>query len=76
MAPDPNRRPDEPKPPRDRVAVLTDGRDVAVRATWVRPVLVPALRLSAVRKVPGLEAERYKGCGDMKLLPESMEPIM
>ena len=76
MAPDPNRRPDEPNPPRERVAVLTDGWDVAERATWLRPVALPALRLSAVRKVPGLLAELYKGCGAMERLPLSMEPIM
>ena len=35
-----------------------DGRLVAELATLVRPVVEPALRLSAVRNVPGLDADR------------------
>lgn len=62
VAPDPNRRPEDPNPPRLIVVDFTEGRDVADFATWVRPVAEPALLLSAVRNVPGLEADRYRGC--------------
>ena len=58
MAPDPNLRPDEPNPPRLMVELLKDGRLVAELATRVRPVVEPALRLSAVRKLFGLLAGR------------------
>jgi hypothetical protein len=51
VAPDPNRRPEEPKPPRERVALLKLGRLVADLATVVRPVFEPTLRFSAVRKL-------------------------
>ena len=61
VAADPNRRPEDPNPPRLMVVLFTEGLLVADRATWVRPVFVPALLLSAVRNVPGLEFERYKG---------------
>ena len=58
MAPDPNRRPEDPNPPRERVAVLKVGRFVAERATLVDPVFEPTLRLSAVRKLFGLWDDR------------------
>lgn len=58
MAAEPNRRPEEPNPPRERVVLLKDGRLVADLATRVRPVDDPALLLSAVRNELGLAAER------------------
>ena len=58
VAAEPNRRPEEPNPPRDMVEDLKLGRLVAERATWVEPVFEPALLLSPVRKVLGFLAER------------------
>ncbi len=54
VADDPKRRPEDPNPPRDCVLVLKDGRDVADLATFVGPVVEPALILSAVRNMLGL----------------------
>jgi hypothetical protein len=57
VAADPNLPPEDPKPPRERVLLLTLGRLVAEFATWVRPVLEPTFLLSAVRKELGLLAD-------------------
>ena len=53
---------------------LKDGRLVAERATWVRPVAEPTFRLSAVRKDFGLSADRYRGWDIMERRPPNMEP--
>ena len=58
MAADPNRRPEEPNPPREIVLLLNEGRLVADLATLVLPVFEPTFLLSAVRNVPGFFAER------------------
>ena len=76
VAADPKRRPDLPNPPREMVEDLNEGRAVAERATWVRPVFEPALRLSAVRKLFGLAADRYSGCDIMERRPPIIDPIM
>lgn len=76
VAADPNRRPEEPKPPREMVEDLKDGRLVAELATLVRPVAEPTLRLSAVRNDFGLEADRYSGCDIIERRPPIMDPIM
>ena len=76
VAADPKRPPDRPKPPRLMVDDLKDGRLVAELATRVRPVVEPALLLSAVRKVPGLDADRYSGWDIMDRRPPNMDPIM
>ena len=58
VAADPNRRPEAPNPPRERVEDLNEGRRVAELATRVRPVVEPTFLLSAVRKAFGLSADR------------------
>ena len=57
VAADPNRRAEEPKPPRDWVEDLNDGRLVAELATLVRPMFEPTFLLLAVRKAFGLLAD-------------------
>jgi hypothetical protein len=58
VAPEPNRLPEEPNPPRERVEDLKVGRLVAELATLVNPVFEPTLRFSAVRKLFGLWDDR------------------
>jgi hypothetical protein len=58
VAAEPNLRPEDPNPPRERVVLLKDGRVVADLAIRVRPVDDPALLLSAVRNELGLAAGR------------------
>ena len=76
MALDPNRRLEDPNPPRERVEFLKLGRLVAELATLVRPVVEPTLRFSAVRKprVPSLD--RYSGCDIIEPRPPNIDPIM
>ena len=58
VAEDPNRPPEAPKPPREMVEDLTEGRLAADLATWVRPVAEPTFLLSAVRYDLGSLADR------------------
>ena len=76
MAADPNLPPEEPKPPRDIVLFLNEGRLVADLATLVRPVVEPTFRLSAVRKALGFFDDLYSGCDIMELRPPSIDPII